>query len=308
LLASADEEDLKYFKHKTLFKAENGGRGGKNKMHGLNAADLIIKVPVGTSAYVKQDSKEALIADLSNKGQRVLVAKGGKGGKGNVHYATATRKAPKIFQPGEEGEQLDIVLHLTLAIDVCIIGYPNSGKSTLLAAISGARPQAADYPFTTTEPVLGTVDDGVKKLIWAELPALIEGSHQGKGLGNHFLCHAQRAEVLVLLLDGSTMDPGADLNHLKEEITAFDTGMADKSLVVAVNKIDLIESAGELDEIRDLPVFNGLPLFFISAKTGQGLNELISSVHRIALEKGIVETREVKPEVVFRPKPVDRRD
>ena len=222
MLASDDEEDLKYFKHKSLFRAENGGRGGKNKMHGINAGDLIIKVPVGTSAYVKQDGKEVLIADLSSKGQRVLLAKGGRGGKGNVHYATATRKAPKIFQPGVEGEQLDIVLHLTLATDVCIIGYPNSGKSTLLAAISGARPPIADYPFTTVEPVLGTVDDGVDKLIWADMPALIEGSHQGKGLGNHFLCHAKRAKVLILLLDSGAEDPGADLRNLKEEITAFE--------------------------------------------------------------------------------------
>lgn len=308
ILASDDAEDLKYFKHKSLFRAENGGRGGKNKMHGVNATDLIIRVPVGTSAYVKLEGKEALVADLSSKGQKVLMAKGGKGGQGNVHYATATRKAPKIFQPGEEGEQLDIVLRLTLATDVCIIGYPNSGKSTLLAAISGARPQVADFPFTTVEPVLGNVDDSVDKLTWAEMPAIIEGSHQGKGLGNGFLSHAERAKALIFLLDAEVKDPATDLNHLKEEITAFDPGIIHKSLVVAINKIDLVEDGGKLEEIRHMPDFFGLPLFFVSAKTGEGLKELITAVHKIALQKETVEAQDTKPEVVFRPKPVDRHD
>jgi GTP-binding protein len=308
MLASDNAENLKYFKHKSLFRAENGGRGGKNKMHGINAPDLIIMVPVGTSAYVKQDGAEVLIADLNNGGKKVLLARGGKGGKGNIHYATATRKAPRIFQPGEEGQQLDIVLRLTLATDVCIIGYPNSGKSTLLVAISGARPQVAEYPFTTTEPALGTVDDGVDKLAWCEMPALIEGSHQGKGLGNRFLCHAERAKVLVLLLDGAAADPAVDLRHLKQEIAAFDDKMTGKNLVVAVNKIDLIESAGKLDEIRDLADLNGVPLVFISAKLGQGLSELVTTVHKITAEKKVTDVSEIKPEVVFRPKPVDRRD
>ncbi|MHB8085972.1 MAG: GTPase ObgE [Dehalococcoidia bacterium] len=308
VLASDDAEDLKYFKHKTLFRAENGGRGGKNKMHGINAADLVIKVPVGTSAYVKRGGKEALVADLSSKGQRVLMARGGKGGQGNVHYATATRKAPKIFQPGEEGEQLDIVLSLTLATDVCIIGYPNSGKSTLLAAISGAKPQVADFPFTTVEPVLGKVDDGVDKLTWAEMPAIIAGSYAGKGLGNGFLRHIERARVLIFLLDAGAEDPATDLRNLREEITAYDPGMAHKSLVVAITKIDLVEDTGRLEEICNLPGFLGLPLFFISSSTGQGLKELITAVHKIALQKEIVENGEIQPEVIFRPKPVDRRD
>ncbi|MHB8086206.1 MAG: GTPase, partial [Dehalococcoidia bacterium] len=218
------------------------------------------------------------------------------------------RKAPKIFQPGEEGEQLDIVLSLTLATDVCIIGYPNSGKSTLLAAISGARPQVADFPFTTVEPVLGKVDDGVDKLTWAEMPAIIEGSHQGKGLGNRFLRHMERARVLIFLLDAGAEDPATDLRNLREEITAYDPGMAHKSLVVAITKIDLVEDTERLEEIRNLPGFLGLPLFFISSRTGQGLKELITAVHKIALQKEIVESGEIKPEVIFRPKPVDRRD
>ncbi len=305
MVATDDAEDLKSFKHKSLFRAENGGKGGTNRMHGINAADLIIKVPVGTSAYVKQDGKEVLLADLNNKGSKVLVAKGGKGGKGNVHYATATRKAPKIFQPGEAGQELDIVLHLTLATDICIVGYPNSGKSTLLSAISGARPQIADYPFTTTEPVLGTVDDGVNKLIWADMPALFEGSSHGKGLGNRFLSHAERAKVLILLLDASAEDPGSDFSHLKQELTTFSAGMADKRLVVAVNKIDLIEDAAKSNDIRDGLSFTSLPLFLISARTREGLDELITTVHKLAAEQETMETGEIKPEVIFRPKPVD---
>jgi GTPase len=308
LLADADMEDLAAYKHRVIFKAGNGERGGTNKKHGINGTDLFIKVPVGTSAYVKRNGEEELVADLQDKGKKLQVAKGGRGGKGNVHYATATRKAPEIFQRGEEGEQHDITLKMRLMTDVCIIGHPNSGKSTLLSVVSAAHPQVADYPFTTRAPVLGTVDDGVQKYIWAELPAIVKGSSQGKGLGNSFLIHAERATALIYLLDAGLPDIVEEYNRLKEEIKAFDLHLEEKNAVIAINKIDGIEDVAELADIRGKLAGTGLPVYTISAVLNTGISELVSTVHKVISEHktGTLET--MGPEVVFRPKPVDQRN
>lgn len=308
LVADADIEDLASFKHRTIFKAGNGGRGGNNRKHGINADDLLIKVPVGTSAYVKMGGEENLVADLQEKGKKLLLAKGGRGGKGNVHYATATRKAPEIFQPGEEGEQHDIMLRVKLMTDVCITGYPNSGKSTLLSAVSAARPQVADYPFTTRDPKLGIVDDGVQKFIWAELPAIVKGSSQGKGFGNSFLIHAERAAVLIYLLNAGSPDIVEEFSRLKEEIKAFDLRLAAKSSIIAINKIDIIEDTAELAAIEGKLADTGLPVLTISAALNKGISELISSVHTLVSEHKTGTLEEMGPEMVFRPKPVDLRD
>jgi GTP-binding protein len=308
LVADADMEDLATYKHRGMFKAGNGERGGTNKKHGLNGADLLVRVPVGTSAYVKKDGEEKLVADLQDKGKKLQVARGGRGGKGNVHYATATRKAPEIFQPGEEGEQHDITLRMKLITDVCIIGYPNSGKSSLLSTVSAARPQVADYPFTTRDPVLGVVDDGVQKYIWAELPAIVKGASQGKGFGNSFLVHAERAAVLVYLLDAGSPDIVEEFNRVREEMRAFDMRLAEKSGVIAINKIDLIEDAAELADIKVKLSETGLPVYMISAALNTGISELILPVHKLVGEhkKGVLE--EMGPERIFRPKPVDLRE
>jgi len=308
LAADSDMESLASFKHKRLFKAGNGGSGGKNRMHGTNAEDLIIKVPVGTAAYVKENRNELVIADLQKDGQKVLLARGGRGGKGNVHYATSTRKAPRIFQPGEEGQQYDILLKVRLIVDVCIIGFTNSGKSALLSALSSARPEVADYQFTTTVPVLGVVDDGVHKLTWAEMPALIKGPGHGKGLGNRFLHHAGRARVIVYLLDVNSNDLKADFEELRNEVTAFDGGLDQKSAIIAVNKCDDIDDASIGNHVREVLAETGMPVILISALETAALSELISSVHRLALEAKDRPSNEPSPEVVFRPKPVDRRD
>ena len=308
LVADADMEDLSTYKHRVVFKAGHGERGGTNKKHGINGADLLIKVPVGTSAYVKEDGEEKLVADLQGKGKKLQVAKGGRGGKGNVHYATATRKAPETFQPGEDGEQYDITLRVKLITDVCITGCPNSGKSTLLAAVSAAHPQVADYPFTTRAPVPGIVDDGVQKYVWAELPALIKGSSQGKGLGNSFLIHAERAAVLIYLLDAGSADIVEEFNRLKEEIKVFDPRLAEKSSVIAINKIDLIEDTAELADIKGKLAETGLPVYMVSAALNAGISELILPLHKLISEHKTGALEELGPEMVFRPKPVDRRD
>ena len=308
LVAAADMEDLATYKHRVIFKAGHGERGGTNKKHGINGADLLIKVPVGTSAYVKENGEEKLVADLQDKGRKLQIARGGRGGKGNVHYATATRKAPEIFQPGEQGEQHDIILRVKLITDICIAGYPNSGKSTLLSAVSAAHPQIADYPFTTRAPVLGIVDDGVRKYIWAELPALIKGSSQGKGLGNSFLIHAERATVLIYLLDAASPDIAEEFNCLKEEIKAFDPRLAEKTGVIAINKIDLIEDSTGLADIEGRLAGTGLPVYTVSAALNAGLSELILPVHKLVGEHKTGALEEMGPEMVFRPRPVDQRD
>jgi len=308
LIADSDLDDLAHFKHKRIFKAGNGGPGGKNRMHGTNADDLIIKVPVGTIAYVKENEHELVITDLKKDGQRVLLAKGGRGGKGNVHYATSTRKAPKISQPGEEGQRHDIILRMRLPIDVCTIGFTNSGKSTLISALSSARPEIADYHFTTRVPVLGVVDDGVNKLVWAELPALTRGSSLGKGLGNKFLHHADRALVIVYLLEANSADLKGDVQRLREEVLAFDSGLAKKTAIIAVNKIDAVDDVIADNYVKEDLADAGLPCIMISALESRGLDELISEVHRLAVEVRNSLSNESAPEVVFRPKPVDRRD
>lgn len=305
-VADSNMEDLGVFKHKNAFKAKNGGRGGPNKMHGINAEDLIIKVPVGTSVYVNKSGKELMVSDLQKDGQRVVAAKGGKGGKGNVHFATSTRKAPRIFQPGEQGEEYNIRLRVTLPIDVAILGKPNSGKSSLMTAVSAARPKIAEYPFTTGEPVLGVVDNGVKKYVWAEIPAIVEGSHIGKGLGNNYLGQVKRAAVLVFLIDVVSPDPQSDFRHLYDELVIFDPQIAEKRSVVVLNKIDLIEDDKLLQNIKIHLQDFGLPVYLVSAIEKRGIDGLISAVHGILPDEKKKMVEETQPEVIYRPKPVDR--
>jgi GTP-binding protein len=195
-----------------------------------------------------------------------------------------------------------------LITDVCITGYPNSGKSTLLAAVSAAHPEVADYPFTTRSPVLGIVDDGVQKLIWAELPALAKGSSFGKGLGNSFLIHAERAATLVYLLDAGAPDIVEEFYCLQGEIKAFDPRLTEKCGVIAINKIDIIDDAVELDDVKGKLAATGLPVYTVSAALDAGVSELVLSVHKLVSEHKTDAFEERGPEMVFRPKPVDQRD
>jgi GTP-binding protein len=307
LYADSDIESLASFKHKRLFKANNGGDGGKNRMHGINAEGLLIRVPVGTTVFIKENDRELVMADLIKDGQKVLLARGGKGGKGNVHYATSTRKAPKIFQRGEEGQQHDIILRVSLVVDVCIIGFPNSGKSTLLSALSSALPEIADYQFTTRAPVLGVVDDGVNKMTWIEMPALTRGSNLGKGLGNSFLYQAGRAAVIVYLLDAGSTDLRGDFETLRDEVLAFDGNLAQKAAIIAVNKVDSIDIGATEEYVKKSLAGIEAPCIMISALGKIGLDTLVSQAHSIVLEIKHRSSGEQPAEVIFRPKPVDMR-
>ncbi len=277
-------------------------------MHGTNAASLIIKVPVGTAAYIIDSGREMLVADMATDGQMYLLAKGGRGGKGNVHFATSTRKAPRMFQKGEEGQQLNIMLRMRLVVDVCIVGFTNSGKSTLLSALSSARPEIADYRFTTKMPVLGVVDDGENTLTWVELPALTKDSRLGKGLGNTFLNQAVRASVIVYLLDAGSSNLKGDFDILRDEISAFDEKLGQKASTIVINKMDSANMLSLKDYVNKKLEVTGLPCIMISALDNTGLDTLVTRVHQAVKETRSSPSGEPAAEVVFRPEPVDRRD
>jgi GTP-binding protein len=227
--------DYRYQQH---FKAGKGGGGMGKDRHGANGANAVLKVPAGTQIY--EEDGETLLADLTHAGQRIVLARGGNGGFGNAHFKTSTNRAPRHANPGQAGQELTIRLRLKLIADAGIVGLPNAGKSTLLAAVSAAKPKIADYPFTTLHPQLGVVEIDGREFVLADIPGLIEGAHQGSGLGDRFLGHVERCRVLLHLVDGTTEDAGAAYNTVRAEIEAYGHGLADKPEVVALNKSDAL--------------------------------------------------------------------
>jgi len=302
--ADASVSTLRAYQHRRNFKAESGQNGMSKNKHGRDGADLVLTVPPGTLVFQKNDSAEELVADLERDGQQVVVARGGRGGFGNTHFATPVNQAPRIAQPGMPGQEKIIVLELRLIADAGIIGYPNVGKSSLLAAVSAANPKIADYPFTTLEPVLGVVRVNGDSFVLAEIPGLIQGAHAGKGLGHEFLRHAMRTRVLVHLVDGSSADPLDEYISVNNELAKFDAELAKKPQVVAVNKIDLPVVKARQAEIRQAFREAGVQPLFISAATKIGLQELIAETWRL-LKESAVRTRLEQPVAVFRPQPVD---
>jgi GTP-binding protein len=296
--------DLSWMGWKKEFVAENGRRGGSGRKRGKTGKDLAISVPVGTMVFTKAKSgEEILLADLRTPGQKVLVAKGGRGGLGNARFATAVNQAPEIASKGAPGEERYIILEVKLITDICIVGQPNSGKSTLLAAISRAKPEIADYPFTTRQPILGVMPDDRRDFIVAEIPGLVEGAHLGKGLGNEFLRHAERTRLLVYLLDGSSPTVIDDLSILDKEIALYKS-LSHKPKIVAVNKIDLPEVQARLPEVKQCFAKLGVPVFYISAVSGQAVLELMRKamemVDQASQDEEIVSQAQI---TVFRPKP-----
>jgi GTP-binding protein len=307
MVADRGMDSLKAFKRQRRFKAASGKDGGKNKKHGAKGEDLMVKVPLGTMVFISQGEEEILTADLSQTGQKVMVAKGGRGGLGNVHFANSRNQAPKTATKGALGEERHLILDLRLIADVGIIGYPNAGKSTLLAAVSQARPKIADYPFTTIEPALGAVEVGMKTFVLAEIPGLVDGAHLGRGLGHEFLRHAERTKMLIHLIDGSSPNVIDNMNNLNRELALYKPEMTQKPQLVAINKVDLPEVQERMPELRRLFESLDIKAYFISAVTGQGLTELLPEIV-IILEKA--EDQSAGPAVpitVFRPQPKVRR-
>jgi GTP-binding protein len=304
IVASLNVVDLSLMRRQKEFVAGNGRRGSGWRKRGKKGEDLAISVPVGTMVFTKADAgEEILLADLRTPREKVLVAKGGRGGLGNARFATAANQAPEIASNGEPGEERHIVLEVKLITDICIIGHPNSGKSTLLSAISRARPEIADYPFTTRQPILGVIPDNRRDFIVAEIPGLVEGAHLGKGLGNEFLRHAERTRLLIYLLDGSSPTVIDDLSTLDKEIALY-KGLSHKLKIVAVNKIDLPETQARLPDMKQFFANFGVPVFYISAVSGQAVLELVRKAMEMADQASRDEEIISKSQIaVFRPKP-----
>ncbi len=259
---------LRYDRH--IF-AEHGGDGGRDKRHGTDGKDVYIDVPCGTVVYDAETGK--YICDVTEDGQEVLLLKGGRGGLGNFQFRTATNQAPRYAQPGEPMQELTIILELKLLADVGLVGFPNAGKSTLVSAISSARPKIANYPFTTLEPSLGIVEyRDHKSFVMADIPGIIEGASEGKGLGLRFLRHIERNSLLLFMVPGDTDDIKREYDILLNELRTFNPDMMDKHRVLAVTKCDLLDD--ELIEMLHETLPADLPVIFISAVTGKGLNEL----------------------------------
>jgi GTPase len=265
-------------------KARSGEKGGGRDMNGPNGADLELRVPPGT--VVKDAATGEVLCDLSRAGERFVVAKGGHGGLGNMNFATSTNQAPRYSEPGTLGEEKDLVLELKLIADVGIVGFPNAGKSTLISRISRARPKIADYPFTTLVPNLGVVSwRGERSFVVADIPGLIEGAHDGAGLGHQFLRHIERCRVLVHLVDGAPLGEGRapkhDFDAINEELALYSPELAKKPQIVAVNKVDVPEAKqGAADLTRALARRKKGPkdVLVVSAVTGEGIDALLDAV------------------------------
>jgi len=279
LVADPSLKGLNAFRYKKRFEAERGRHGEGSDRAGHDGADLRIKVPPGT---VVKDEGGALLADLSDAGDVVRVAAGGRGGRGNAAFATSTHQAPRESEPGGEGEERRLVLELKLIADVGIVGFPNAGKSTLISRISSARPKIAAYPFTTLQPNLGVVDLGeYRTFVVADIPGLIEGAHQGQGLGVKFLRHIERTRVLIHLVDVSDIsgrDPVADLDVVNAELRAFGAGLEDKPQIVAASKIDALGDRARLAALRGRCESAGVPFRAVSAVSGEGIRDLLEEV------------------------------
>ena len=269
LRASNEITDLSRFRRRSRWQAEAGADGASTRKTGRNAPDLVIDVPVGTIAL---DADGALVADLDRPGVSAVVARGGLGGRGNVHFKSSTRRAPDYAEQGLSGEEGALTLDLKLIADVGLVGPPNAGKSSLLRALTAARPKVADYPFTTLDPELGVAEVDDVRFVIADIPGLIEGAAQGAGLGQRFLRHIERTKALVYVLDGSAPFPWKDLDTVRGELKQFSPALVERPHVVVVNKVDL-EAARSLrarTRRRDT--------FFISARTGEGVPELAASI------------------------------
>jgi len=281
------------FRYKKEYQAQNGENGKPAKAHGKDGEDLIIKVPPGS--VIKDAATERVLADMVRPGQRFIAARGGKGGWGNVHFATPTRQAPKFAKSGEPGEEREIIIELKLLADVGLIGFPNVGKSTLLSVVSDARPKIANYHFTTLEPNLSVVDLGEgNSFVLADIPGIIEGAHQGIGLGHEFLRHVERTRILIHVVDVSGIegrDPIADFDIINEELRKFNVQLSEKFQIVAANKMDLPGAHELFVKFKETIEKRGYKVFGISAATNKGVRELMLYVSG--------KLRELPPPVIF---------
>jgi GTP-binding protein len=268
--------DYRYQQH---FTAKNGGGGMGKDRHGANGADAMLRIPVGTQIY--EEDGETLLADLTEAGQRIVLARGGNGGFGNAYFKSSTNRAPRHANPGQPGIEMTIRLRLKLIADAGIVGLPNAGKSTFLAAVSAAKPKIADYPFTTLHPQLGVVDVDGREFVLADIPGLIEGAHEGVGLGDKFLGHVERCRVLLHLVDGTEEDAGAAYKTVRAELTAYGHELTEKPEIVALNKADALSPEMIKEQVARLKRASKKTPLVLSAVSGDGVNEVLRALFKV---------------------------
>lgn len=276
LVADPGRNTLLEFRYRNLFRAERGRHGEGARKTGRSGKDLRIPVPVGTLVIDPEQDRE--VADLASPGAEVLVARGGRGGRGNSNFATPTNQAPTRHEPGQPGERHEYRLELKLLADVALVGFPNAGKSTLISRISAARPKIAEYPFTTVVPHLGVVDRGdFKTMVVADIPGLIEGAHRGSGLGHRFLRHVERCRLLLHLVDPTApeRDSLADIRTINRELRRYRSGLGRKPQILVVTKADAVQDEQRVRRLLDYAARQGTPALVVSAVTGDGLAELV---------------------------------
>jgi GTP-binding protein len=300
LVTDPDLRDLSEFQRRQWFTAGKGGAGGGSGRHGAAGADIELRAPVGTQVL---DDEGQLVADLTGAGARIVLARGGVGGRGNRRFATSTRQTPRFSETGLSGEEGDFELRLKLLADAALVGLPNAGKSSLLRRISNAKPKVAEYPFTTIQPVLGTVDSDERQLVVADVPGLIEGASEGAGLGHEFLAHLERARVLVHVIDASESDPAERFRQIDHELEAYGAGLAERPQVVVLNKVDLLPSSPEFgaDDDRVVGVFE------TSAATGEGIDRFRRALFELIPPAEAPAETSLPDFLVYRPQPDPRR-
>ena len=280
---------LSDYRHRRKFSAQDGQEGGKRRCHGANGDDIILKVPEGT--VILDDASGKVIADMSGDNRRQIILKGGRGGNGNMHYATPTMQAPKYAQPGQPAQEVEVRLELKVIADVGLVGFPNVGKSTFLSRVTNAQPKIANYHFTTLTPNLGVVDLDGGGFVIADIPGLIEGASEGVGLGHEFLRHIERTRVIVHLVDAASTegrDPVEDIYAINKELKLYNPEIAARPQVIAANKIDAIYPGDEdpVERIRKEFEPQGIPVYAISAVSGQGVKELLYQIKKMLDEAG----------------------
>ena len=300
------QNTLGEYRHKRKYKAQDGEEGGKRRCHGADGKSIVLKVPEGTVIMDAESRK--VIADMSGENRRQVVLRGGKGGKGNQHYATATMQVPKYAQPGQPAQELEVLLELKVIADVGLVGFPNVGKSTFLSRVTNAQPKIANYHFTTLSPNLGVVDTENGGFVIADIPGLIEGASEGVGLGHEFLRHIERTRVLVHIVDAASTegrDPVDDIYKINKELEAYNPEIAARPQLIAANKIDCIFEDGEenpVDRLRAEFEPKGIKVYPVSAATGQGIRELLFGIRQLLDEspaERIVFEQEFFPEDVL---------
>lgn len=299
--ADSNQNTLINFRRHRKFAAKAGENGGAKEMFGKNAENVIVDVPLGTMVY--DDRSGELLADMTQNGQQVIVAKGGHGGRGNSHFATSAVRAPTYAEKGEPGEEKNIRLELKVLADVGLLGFPSVGKSSLLRKVSGAKPEVAAYHFTTLNPILGVVSlDTERSFVMADIPGLIEGASQGTGLGDEFLRHVERTKVLIHVLDAAGSegrDPLDDFRIINNELELYSPALAQKKQIVAANKIDLIEDPSRIEELRKAIESKGYQFFPVCTLNGEGLKPLLEAAWTILQEEPEVSFEPTEKDIVY---------